>query len=445
MRATKSGVMLIAVVIAMYLFFSLPIYTLSKIGLMLFVLFSAKLFDGMGKEVEMRDILIVIGLLQWVAAPILSYHFWSDDPIFFMAVTEEVYMDYVVPAMGAFIAGLYLPFWKRSFSDTMVIEQIKAVMQRYPFIDLLLIAFGSIILFTYSLVPGFLQFFVFLLSGTRFIGLYFLFLSKRPYKWVLIVLVMLWLFSSSLSDGFFHRLILWLGFLLLVMAVRYKFNIAIKFGLIVGLLFFTFIIHIIKNEIRNAETADRDLGMFTEMFAEKIDDPYLFSEVYLKQYTVRLNQGWIISMIMNHTPRIEPFADGETVRNAIMASIFPRAIFGEKATSGTGENFEKYTGHGLSGGTSMGLSVIGEAYANYGVNGGILFMFILGFFYNFYLFMLFKYIRRHPILFFFIPLMFLLVVKAETDLASTLNYLIKASISVAILFLVARRALRINV
>ena len=151
-------------------------------------------------------------------------------------------------------------------------------------------------------------------------------------------------------------------------------------------------------------------------------------------------------MILDYTPRVEPFAEGETVKQAILSSIFPRFIYADKATSGGHETFSRFTGHGIGINTSMGLSVVGEAYANYGSTGGAIFMFLLGLFYNFYLMILFRFIDgRHPILFFFIPMMFLLVVKAETDLTSTLNYLVKASISVAFVFYAARRFLRINI
>ena len=49
---------------------------------------------------------------------------------------------------------------------------------------------------------------------------------------------------------------------------------------------------------------------------------------------VRINQGWIIAKVMDNVPSREPYANGETVKNAIIASIFPRFVDPDKAIAG---------------------------------------------------------------------------------------------------------------
>ena len=93
----------------------------------------------------------------------------------------------------------------------------------------------------------------------------------------------------------------------------------------------------------------------------------------------------------------------------------------------------------------MGLGLIGEAYANFGISGGAFFMFIIGLFYNFFLSRIFKIGEKHPALIFFIPLLFLQVVKAETDFSVILNHLIKATIIVWFVFFSFNKFLKIKI
>ena len=147
---------------------------------------------------------------------------------------------------------------------------------------------------------------------------------------------------------------------------------------------------------------------------------------------------------MSYTPKYEPFAKGETIKEALKGSLLPRVLFPEKIKAGGRTYFERFTGKPISEDTSMGLSLLGEAYANYGIFGGAFFMFLIGFFYNFFLLQIYRIAKKHPSLIFFIPLIFLQVIKAETDFSVILNHLIKASIAVWILYWGLKRFLRIK-
>ncbi len=93
----------------------------------------------------------------------------------------------------------------------------------------------------------------------------------------------------------------------------------------------------------------------------------------------------------------------------------------------------------------MNLSLVGEGYANFGAGGGIAFMFVVGLFYNWGLALIFRLARKYPSLIFWIPLIFLQVIKAETDLITVLNHLVKASIVTAGVFWGFRRILGIPI
>ena len=160
-----------------------------------------------------------------------------------------------------------------------------------------------------------------------------------------------------------------------------------------------------------------------------------------RENNVRLNQGWIISAIIDEIPARTPFIEGETIRQAVSASLLPRFLNPNKKRAGGRENFSRFTGLEIGEGTSMGISIVGEAYGNYNVFGGTLFMGIWGLFLGRFWRFLLKAAMQNPLLIAFLPLIFLQVIKAETELAVVLNHLVKSSIVVFGFFWGARNFL----
>ena len=74
----------------------------------------------------------------------------------------------------------------------------------------------------------------------------------------------------------------------------------------------------------------------------------------------------------------------------------------------------------------MDISQVGEAYANFGAIGGMIFMLLVGLFFNWIIARISKWGNIYPDLIFWLPLIFLQVVKAETSLVTVLNHLTKA-------------------
>ena len=144
---------------------------------------------------------------------------------------------------------------------------------------------------------------------------------------------------------------------------------------------------------------------------------------------------------MQHVPQMEPFANGNTIKEAIYSSLVPRFLDHNKATAGGREGFLRYTGLYIMRDTTMCLGLLGEAYVNYGVSGGIILMFILGFFFN-RVFAFFIGLGKYNSYFILcLPLIFLQAVKPETDFVTVVNHLTKASLIVMIVYLALPRLL----
>lgn len=416
---------------------SLPFFSI--LGIVLFIYFSLNFYFNIGKTIEIRDLIIVLAFLQWIIGPVLKYNLFPEDIFYYMAVSETEYMSFAVPATIALSAGLFFPVFYKRLDSTHHIKKIEKLLYYYPNIDLILIGAGLILNVLKDFFPENIRFFIYLLSLMRYTGLLFMTINKqRQHKWLIFLFVILVLFAEAIKYGIFHELILWLTLLFIIVAFLYQFKNKQKLAILIPLITFIVIIQSVKffyrQDVQQLSNTYDKVEIFSELVKnELLGQGYMTSENNIEAAVDRINQGWIVARIMKHIPRYEPFANGETIITGIRASLIPRFLDPDKPTAGGRNYFTRFTGKIISDNTSMGLSPLGEAYANFGVNGGIVFMFLLGLFYNFFIFLLLNLANKHPSIILWIPLLFLQVIKAETDFVVVLNHLIKASIVVSMI------------
>ena len=136
-------------------------------------------------------------------------------------------------------------------------------------------------------------------------------------------------------------------------------------------------------------------------------------------------------------------AEGETIFKSIAASFVPRIFWPDKPMSGGHENMERFTGFIIEG-YSMNISPMGEAYGNYGVEGGIFFMIFYGMFFSVVIILLLHLIKKKPTLVLWFPILFLNSVQIETDILMCVNSIIKNLIFIWFCYWAADRFLRIK-
>jgi hypothetical protein len=158
----------------------------------------------------------------------------------------------------------------------------------------------------------------------------------------------------------------------------------------------------------------------------------------------RLNQGWIIARIMNYMPEKQPFVRGETIETALYAALVPRILVPGKIKAGGRANFERFTGTPLPETTSMDISLVGEGYANFGLLGGMVFIFLVSLLYNWVIVKVIELSKNNPTLILWIPLLFFQVMKAETDFATVFNYLTKAALVTFLAFYLTKVIMEMN-
>lgn len=415
---------------------------LSAIGIGLFFMISFKFILDIGNIIEMRDFVALIAVTQWVYGPYMAYNILPESELYYMAVTETEYMSYVIPGVLFMIIGLYLPIApdnKRLITGEHL-NKIKVFISQNRYLGYILIVAGFALSTLNSYLPASLGFFVFLLANMRFVGVFLiLFDEKSKIKWPVFTGVLGLFALDSISMGMFSQLITWLLFTFLVISYILRLSLFTKITTFTIGFLLVLLLQSVKDEYRKAtwyaEDSRSNTEIFQDMALKRVSNPsMLFEDEVTNNFGARLNQGWIIARILGHMPENEPFCEGETIKDGIVAGIFPRFLMPGKAMAGGQATFTRFTGTPLAEGTSMGLSLIGEAYANYGYYGGIFFMFIISLFYNWLIVYIIKLSDNNPTLLLWIPLLFFQAVKAETDFATVFNHITKSSLVIWGLF-----------
>ena len=242
----------------------------------------------------------------------------------------------------------------------------------------------------------------------------------------------------------FHDLLTWIIFTACVYGIRYKFSVYIKLAGLAGFIILAVIIQQIKSSYRQAlGTEGGGVETLTEVY-EVRSEQGIFSFESLAPTVTRINQGFIITNIMNTVPSREPFSEGKEMMQILEAAFLPRFLAPNKLTAGNREIFTKYSGIKLREGTSMGLSSLGDAYLNYGVLGGCIFMFVLGFSYNQILKIFHKASKTYPILIIFVPLVFYYPIRPDCELQTILGHLVKSCFLIFVMITIWKKVFMIK-
>ena len=380
--------------------------------------------------VPLLQLTSLIAVLQWLVGPVLAYNNDYEYGKYQMYVDEITYFEYALPATTLYVAVML------AIGASIRQKELLSNLDKSNFVKIgvFLNVIGLAALFAAARVSGSVQFLLLLVSQARYIGaIYFLF-SRHQLRFVFAGASMSLLLLGAVNVGMFHDMLLWMALLFCYWFAQRKWTFKSKV-LSLGLTgLFLFGLQVIKQDYRAQIRRGESPSVVTMMVGYLSPNGKAWDDGALANAIVRLNQGWIISAVMNHVPAEEPFADGATLKEAVESALMPRFLAPDKKTAGGRENFMKFTGLLLEQGTSMGISPLGEAYANFGSFGGIFLMMGFGAFFG----LLFKWslllLVRRPAFFFWLPLVFYQSIKAETEFVVVLNQLSKGLIVALVLF-----------
>jgi len=362
-----------------------------------------------------------------------------------MQIPEADYFSYVVPAVICFIIGLHITAGKLK-GEVIDEKAIRSFADDHPDLPYWFIGIGFIASIVSIYFSSNLAFVFYLLGGFKFIGAFLLILSGKQLKVLPLILVYGSIIISSLGGGMFHDLLTWLIMLGAVLAIKYKPGINLKLIFCISFVLLAVIIQQVKGSYRVATRQGQEAGIetFQRVYEEGRENNTIFSFQSLAESNVRINQGFIITNIMQSVPAKVPFANGNELIQILEAAFLPRILAPDKLKAGDRTLFTKYTGLNVNQGTSMGLSSVGDAYINFGIIGGCIFMFFLGLLYSEALKVFYRFSKYYPVLLLFTTLVFYYPIRPDCELQTILGHFVKSCFLIFVIFLIWKKQFRVQ-
>lgn len=392
--------------------------------------------NALGSEIAIVPVIAVIATWQWLLGPFLAYHGEVSSFKYFMYVEEESYYSFVLPGLLAFLGVLQWISPRIELDE--YLRYLRATV-RIKNSTIYLIVGGGIVAGLVSAGPDALKFILYLASQVSFVGLLYMLAYRMEGRWVALLLSFGMLVYDSAQVGLFHNVLLWSALIFSYICHEFRLSRLAKLSIIIAGLVVVMQLQGAKSNYRELITSDPGRAGVMTLVETMVETPL---ELSYDSGNVRLNQGWIISAVMAHVPSVVPHQQGQTIYEALLES-FQFRIIGEKRAVEVSEAFRTYTGLPVASNTSFGISVVGEAWVNFGYFG-ILFMGCFGAMYGYVMRGVAIMGRRYPTYVLWTPLLFLQAIKMETEFVVVLNHVIKAGIFVFMLYFLAYKLFRLR-
>lgn len=414
------------------------------IGLGLFAYSIIWFVNATGVEITIAPVVSMIAAAQWVVGPYFAYYHDAVTYKYRMYVSEEQYFNFVVPALFAMI------YFLRYFSPVIHIDRLREIVLKYSYLTATSIYILFFVGFTaemaIGLVPNALKFAVFLMAQFTFIASIYMIVLRMRYRWLFLAAAFSVVVLNSIEHSLFHILLLWSALIASYVCSEFRFRFLTKFLVFLGFILLSVQLQASKAEYRlrifqNPNNASISTLIDT-MYENYLFQTSQFSSTNdsLGMLNARLNQGWIISAIMNYVPAVREHEGGATILTALEESLVPRFLVEKRAVE-VSDAFKNYTGLPVSSNTSFGISVLGESWVNFG-SYGIIFMGFFGASYGLVTRLVLILANRFPTVIFWLPLIFLQAVKAETEMVVVLNHISKSTIFIIAFYIMAHKFLK---
>ena len=371
--------------------------------------------------------------LQWVLAPWGIYVMQRDHLVPMMAVPAAQYFAFAVPSTIALVVGLYLPLWRRRGAGDLeaLVSRAQVPAGFARLCDLMLGGALAVRVAVLPFAPASLRYAAYLVSLLALVAvLSQMLLNVAGWRWRAILVLAVAAVGNAADLQFLEMLLFALS-----MAMMYYFRFRPRLRTLAAVIvpaaiFFlalsAFKVHN-RDQVRQLDLDQRERATVTGVtIYQLVKQPaLLFSAEIVGASMNRLNEGWVTSRILAWVPGGEPYAEGETIATALRAALVPRILDPGKYVAGGATLVPRFTGLTLINSTSIGLSVPGEMYANFGLDGAWIGTFfyglILGLVYRSFL----NRARRSVLWLAWMPFVFFGALSVEPALGEVLNHVTK--------------------
>jgi hypothetical protein len=438
-------------------------FTISEsfvIGYQLYLLL--RFINNIGYTICFFDFLCFYSALDTLVMPVVGYRVFNENNATFkawgwyMRVPADDYFMFLIPANLAlfFSSNLFVRKYNVKFYKALIVKLAKEAKNKGKAgIVLTVIGFLSSFL---SGIESSLAFVFYLFSMLKYVGpIYIYFSDLRLRKQAFIISILAFL-GQAILQGMFGQFIMYMALAIIIIALQYNLKFISKLTVFAVSLFLTVVAQSVKGTYRSITWRGMDFKglslqnssrfeIFGTLFLQRLTDyDDLFDDRELFGLYTRMNQGYLISRAMNYVPRVEPYANGETILRSVGAILVPRFLWPDKPEAGGRENLARFVGIKRRLNYSMNIGPYGEAYGNFGPYYGVLFIFVYGLFLSLIFGGVLKNSIRFPTLPIWSPLLFFSTLTVETDILSTLNSFVKSAIFVLLLFWICKKFFKVS-
>lgn len=353
-----------------------------------------------------------------------------------MLVDEQAYFSFVTFA----ILALYLGFKLLPVPDNEGNAKLgfKENRLEFEFIGERLIWIGYLF-FMVSFVQT--NFIIVIFAFLRFIGSIYIWFSDSTKKKFYMVLVWIPFILMTFKTAVFVNLIVWATLLYCLYVLNTKIKKWVLYSLFTVSLLFLIVLQTVKHQYREVAWNGRSTetvsmaGLFIKQIRNSNTEVLKLMSSALN---TRVSQGWIVSHGLNNLDPVKHEFEPSFVKKEMIGILLPRFLFPDKIKEGSKEKFKLFTGWELASSTSMNISIIGDAYLNFGKKYGIIACFILGLFFavihRFYR----RKLIRYPDLVAWSVLFYFMIMRAGNEFYSIMNWYIKTGLVTVLFFIYVR-------
>jgi len=268
-----------------------------------------------------------------------------------------------------------------------------------------------------------------MLGLIRFVGAFALFSinSKKYIHWLVFVLL-LEIFQAFVV-GMYHDMTMWLAFFFIFYIYIKKPSLKWKTGFALISIISILFIQSLKQVYRAATwSGDREASLITAIDVAENNSSIeiLTGEANLLSTLTRSNQAWIFASTVDHMNRYQNFQGLNNANLYFESALLPRFLAPNKIQSGDKEIFNKFSGHELNTGTSMGLGIFADGYVAYGAWGVAIFGFALGLLFSITFKVVENWSQISPFFMLFLFPILNYAVRPDCETQTTINHLVKS-------------------
>jgi uncharacterized membrane protein (Fun14 family) len=405
--------------------------------LTIFVLLLLSLLRDSRQGLIFFELLMVLACLQYWVAPSLAY-FWEKvapaQVINPMPIAANRYGTTVLPLvialwLGTEVGHFFSP--KKEIPRPKDIQQWLSRQTRLPY---MLLGGGVIATLIAPITPAMLRLPVYFAQQLLLVGsLHLLFLPQKKWGhfWVLTAIGG-FLLIQALKTTMLGPLVWFILIVLLYVQwlVRWSMGRIVVLALVGVLLTLSILSwkYDYREQVKTTESWTGKVEKLKVVLQKRLQYP--LEPRHWNRALCRLNQGYLTALALRYVPKQQAFVRGETIHIALLGSLVPRLLWPNKPQSGGKVNFERFTGEHLGAGVSMNIGPLGDAYVNFGVGGGVVFMFLYGLALRLLFQVFLAFVPVYPLLLLWLPLVFTPLLKVETDVLTVFNHAVKSTLFV---------------